>query len=113
MLYRVSYEYVASMCELFIKFSDGVPGGRRRASVPRLGPTSAGVLTMCVQIFKSFDHVKPPKKCPDSQKKKKKNPKENRALRLSGLGPNKHSRFNRVPRTIGARSLIMYCSLSL
>ncbi len=37
----------------------------------------------------------------------KKNPEENnRALRLSGLGPNKRSRFNRVLCTICARSLI-------
>ncbi len=49
------------MCELHIKFSDGVPGG--------------AVEPLC--------HARVP------EKKKKKNPKENnRALRLSGLGSN-------------------------
>ncbi len=86
------------MCELFIKFSDGVPGGRCRASVPRPGPSLSGVLTarvpMCVQfsnVCAVFDHVKPPKnaRIVDKNKIKKKNPEENnRALRLSGLGPN-------------------------
>ncbi len=91
---------------------------------------------MCVQIFKFhkfkfrvFDHVKPPKNARIVKKKKKKSPNENnRALRLSGLGPNKadsigsshhrcsvpnnnkQHRFNRVLCTIGARSLIKAAS---
>ncbi len=51
---------------------------------------------MCVQIFKSFlTMLKPPKNArivDKKKKKKKKNPEENnRALRLSGLGPNKRA----------------------
>ncbi len=59
--------------------------GRRRASVPRLGPSLSGVLNVagfqCVCTFsRVFDHVKPPQKCPDSQKKLKKSPKENNRI---------------------------------
>ncbi len=65
-----------SMFELHIKFSDGVPGGRRRASVPRLGPSLSGVLNaassnVCAH-FQEFLTMLSPPKCPDSQKKTKK-----------------------------------------
>ncbi len=80
------------MCELHIKFSDGVPGGR--ASVPRPGPSLSGVLTaagsnVCAKFQEFLTILSPPPKNARIVKKKKKNPNEiNRALRLSGLGPN-------------------------
>ncbi len=64
--------------------------------MPRPGPSLSGVLTaaasnVCAH-FQEFLTMLSPQKCPDSQKKKKKKKKKNsnennRALRLSGLGP--------------------------
>ncbi len=79
--------------------------------MPRPGPSLSGVLTatgsnVC-KFSRVFDHVKPPKnaRIVDKKKEKKKNPNENnRALRLSGLGPNnKQHRYNRVlaPSVLG------------
>ncbi len=78
------------MCELFIKFSDGVPGGAveplcHAGSQPQRRPNCRGFQCVC-KFSRVFDHVKPPKnaRIVDKKKKKKKNPEENnRALRLS------------------------------
>ncbi len=81
--------------------------------MPRLGPSLCHVLTavgsnVCAN-FQEFLTMLSPQKCPDSPKKKKKNPKENNRpkLRLSGLGPNnKQHRFNRVLARVGNRKSI-------
>ncbi len=85
--------------------------------MPRPGPSLCGVLmavgsNVCANFQEFLTMLSPPKTAWIVDKKKiknKKNPNENnRALRLSGLGPNnKRSRFKRVLCTIGARSLII------
>ncbi len=96
-MYRFSYEYVqvrVSYTSSFLMCSRG----RRRASVPRPGPSLSGILTANFQEFLTM--FKPPKNARIVKKKKKILNENNRALRLSGLGPNnnnnKRSRFNRV-----------------
>ncbi len=74
-------------------------------SLPQRRPNCRGFQCVCT-FSRVFDHVKPPKNARIVKKKIKKikNPNEdNRALRLSGSGPNKRSRFNRVlaPSVLG------------
>ncbi len=81
--------------------------------MPRPGPSLSGVLTaagsnVCAHFQEFLTMLKPPKnaRIVKKKKKKKKNPKENnRALRLSGLGPNNNEqhRYNRVlaPSVLG------------
>ncbi len=74
--------------------------GRRRAPVPRPGPSLCGVRTptdsnVCANFQEFLSMLRPPKvpgwlnKKKKKKKKKNNNPLEiNRALRLTGLGPN-------------------------
>ncbi len=93
-MYRVSYEYV-QVCVSYTSSFLMCSRGRRRASVPRPGPSLSGVLTaagsnVCANFQEYLTMLSPPKMPGQSKKKKKKkkNPNENnRALCLSGLGP--------------------------
>ncbi len=84
--------------------------GRRRAPVPHPGPSLCGVLmaadsNVCANFQEFLSTLRPPKVPGRLKKKKKKknnNPLENnRALRLTGLGPNNPLENNRALRLTG------------
>ncbi len=86
--------------------------GRRRAPVPHPGPSLCGVLmaadsNVCANFQEFLSTLRPPKVPGRLKKKKKKknnNPLENnRALRLTGLGPNNNNplEINRALRLTG------------
>ncbi len=92
-----------SMFELHIKFSDGVPGGAVEPLCHAWVPALSGVLNaagsnVCAHFQEFFDHVKPPQKCPDSQKKTKKSPKENNRIADFLLGGAHDMRLAKVVR---------------
>ncbi len=101
-VYRVSYEYV-QVCVSYTSSFLMCSRGRRRASVPRPGPSLSGILTatgsnVCANFQEFLTMLSPPKMPPDSLKITKK-----RILRFDTLPWQQYFRYQYSPSEFSHR----------